>query len=297
MKEDRIGTRGPEGEQNRSSLILSWAGDKEVEVEDWLSRAAIGKLKEFDSIDQLGGLIGETMCIEDKTTYKTKLGKGIILILASPDKVIPSEIQVKIDNDSITVRLEESQTPVSSEWLGVADATGDKKKEQVKIREKEENRGVWCQNIPLLRKDLEGRKLTTEKISLSKTVGQTVGWKIGTMEKGKRVWIRKLKSKPARFLVSKGGPPSRVFTCPIQEGKDMEKGDSSGSIEYSEQKTGKKDGHGKVLEQGINFCIDLREQKFDNSSHTTGGSVSSTDEIGSQDTVIAETQVVENGGH
>ncbi|KAI9180719.1 hypothetical protein LWI28_007512 [Acer negundo] len=164
MKEDRIGTRGPEGEQNRSSLILSWAGDKEVEVEDWLSRAAIGKLKEFDSIDQ--GLL-------------------------------------KTDNNP----------------------------------------------IKLLKKD--------------------------------------------DFL----GPPSRVFTCPIQEGKDMEKGDSSGSIEYSEQKTGKKDGHGKVLEQGINFCIDLREQKFDNSSHTTGGSVSSTDEIGSQDTVIAETQVVENGGH
>jgi hypothetical protein len=88
---------------------------------------------------------------------------------------------------------------------GKIDRAGEKGIVQCKISEKEENRGDRCQNIPLLRKDMEARKFSTDRVPFPKTVGQTVGQKLGAMEKGKERWIRKLKSKPARFPSPKGG--------------------------------------------------------------------------------------------
>jgi hypothetical protein len=65
----------------------------------------------------LGGLIGETIWIEEETVNKSRLDKERILILVTMDKVIPSEIQVKFGNGSFPVRVEESSIPISNEWL------------------------------------------------------------------------------------------------------------------------------------------------------------------------------------
>jgi hypothetical protein len=53
VKEDLLGAKGGEGDRNRKALSMAWVRDKEIEVEDWLSRSAIRKLKEFGSIDQV----------------------------------------------------------------------------------------------------------------------------------------------------------------------------------------------------------------------------------------------------
>ncbi|KAK0600843.1 hypothetical protein LWI29_018888 [Acer saccharum] len=190
---------GTVSEQKSKTVSMSWMGDTENEVEDWLSRSAIGKLKEFSSLIQVnknledrginfsssymggknvvwtfescydrvgfinngflwrncfasmiewkeswsnstklkwidiygvplicwckdffkkvGGLVGETMWIEEETLNKKRLDKGRILILAPFDKTIPSEILVKAGHGAFPIRLEESSMPVSSEWL------------------------------------------------------------------------------------------------------------------------------------------------------------------------------------
>ncbi|KAK1584691.1 hypothetical protein Q3G72_035284 [Acer saccharum] len=53
VKEDRSGEKGRKDGQIRHTQSLYWKGDKETEVEDWLSCIAIGKLKVFDCIDHV----------------------------------------------------------------------------------------------------------------------------------------------------------------------------------------------------------------------------------------------------
>ncbi|KAK1583655.1 hypothetical protein Q3G72_025894 [Acer saccharum] len=53
VKEDKNGIEGRTDVQIRRTHRLNWSGDKEIEVEDWLSCIAIGKLKVFDCFDQV----------------------------------------------------------------------------------------------------------------------------------------------------------------------------------------------------------------------------------------------------
>ncbi|KAK4858327.1 hypothetical protein QYF36_014648 [Acer negundo] len=66
-------------------ILRSEAGDKESEVEEWLSRSAIGKLKEFASVDQVN------RNLEDKG--------------------------IEFSSSYMGVSVEELPMPVSSEWL------------------------------------------------------------------------------------------------------------------------------------------------------------------------------------
>ncbi|KAK1580966.1 hypothetical protein Q3G72_001760 [Acer saccharum] len=89
VKEDRSGEKGRKDGQIRHTQSLYWKGDKETEVEDWLSCIAIGKLKVFDCIDHVNRNL----------------------------EVVPSEILVKSGKRDFRVRLEEPLIPVLSEWL------------------------------------------------------------------------------------------------------------------------------------------------------------------------------------
>ncbi|KAK0596822.1 hypothetical protein LWI29_019359 [Acer saccharum] len=154
--------------------------------------------------------------------------------------IIPSEILVKTGNGLFPIRIEESSSSVSSEWLSKtlglnpgarfkveeeiatdefplasgegewrlvercqckSDRAVDRSKDQLCVRKKGEIRGIMGPNFRRPRKDLEDREARSDKATLPKEPFLN----LCVEEKGKGKWIRKLKSKPPRFPACKGG--------------------------------------------------------------------------------------------
>ncbi|KAK1584212.1 hypothetical protein Q3G72_030839 [Acer saccharum] len=155
-------------------------------------------------------------------------------------EIIPSEILVKTGNGLFPIRIEESSSSVSSEWLSKtlglnpgarfkveeeiatdefplasgegewrlvercqckSDRAVDRSKDQLCVRKKGEIRGIMGPNFRRPRKDLEDREARSDKATLPKEPFLN----LCVEEKGKGKWIRKLKSKPPRFPACKGG--------------------------------------------------------------------------------------------
>ncbi|KAK1583378.1 hypothetical protein Q3G72_023228 [Acer saccharum] len=208
VKEDMPRDQGNEGGHSKKSLTMTWFGDSEVEVEDWLSRSAIGKLKEFASVEQLGGLVGELMWIDEETLNKTRLDKGRFLILVSPEKQIsPEKLGLKPSKSSLDIGgepLECKEASGRGEW-GLVERCQEK---SGRVRGKVENRGLRGQNLPRDGNFFEYRKEVADKTSLPKSwylKRKAAGLNVQTVEKGKGKWMCRSKPKSTRIPNPKGG--------------------------------------------------------------------------------------------
>ncbi|KAK1580906.1 hypothetical protein Q3G72_001236 [Acer saccharum] len=89
------------------SSRLIWVDVYGVSIDCWS--------KEF--FRRIGGQMGETVWVDEETSGRTRLDKGRILVLASRDVKINSEITVKGAQGTFTVRLEEDPMKVSIDWI------------------------------------------------------------------------------------------------------------------------------------------------------------------------------------
>ncbi|KAK1565052.1 hypothetical protein Q3G72_017703 [Acer saccharum] len=290
VKDDGLRSLRTEGGQGGKSISMTWSGDLEVDTEDWISRSAFGKLREFASVEmvnknledrgivysaaymggkyvvwtfessfdrdgfinngflwrkcfstmsegratwnncskliwvdiygvplscwcksffyKLGNMIGEMMWIEKDTFSKSRLDRGRILVLISPEKSIPSEVQLKIRNEVVMTKLEIPNIPVSGDWLvqslglkcskfreeqeeeheefKVANGQGEWglvkrcqeksegteekiKKNHIRVREKAVKRRIMEQDTRRSEKHFEKRKVVSDKASLPKS--------------------------------------------------------------------------------------------------------------------------------
>ncbi|KAK0601695.1 hypothetical protein LWI29_026571 [Acer saccharum] len=135
-------------------ITMTWTGS--YQVEEWLSRSAVGVLKFFGSVEvvnkmlddrgfvfsstflggknivwtfqtqcerdgfinnRIGEQVGEVLWIDGATECRRRLDVGKVLVLKQLGQVLEYEVVVKNGRNSSPVRIVECPTPVSKEWI------------------------------------------------------------------------------------------------------------------------------------------------------------------------------------
>ncbi|KAK1591760.1 hypothetical protein Q3G72_013164 [Acer saccharum] len=189
---------------------MSWTGDSEIELEDWLSCNAIGKLKDFTSVFQVNKNL-EDKGLGFSSSYMG--GKNVVWTFDSTydrdgfinnEKVIPSDVQIKVGNSLLLIQLDVPPIEISNAWLSKKlglksskfrercegdefhqvsgdrewelvercqvsfDSAEEKKKDHYGVREKAGSKAFLGQEIPWSGKVFDGKKVSAGKVSSPK---------------------------------------------------------------------------------------------------------------------------------
>ncbi|KAK1548776.1 hypothetical protein Q3G72_002780 [Acer saccharum] len=255
---------------SRDFSRLKWVDVYGVPIDCWY----------YDFFRNLGGQVGETVWVDEETSRRARLDKGRILILASVDRKILTEIKVKGNQRVFSVRLEEDSAQVSMDWVNrflglnppkkLPDFPNTEVTEGSKDRDDEE----WGVS--------EGSRDQTDKLTdrlddLVMVRERRPSRDNSPMEKGKGKRIPKLKTKSLWLPRCKGGVQIGLVRRRKKIQISEEESSSSGSGILSSHgpnffagKTSKGLDKGKDIGKGINLCIDLRSGGSEESRSSVG---------------------------